>query len=152
MQLQFLGFLLFCLSSGCQNQKGEFQKKEGIYQNSSVNSIQEMKEGWYVFEKDGNIYKTEIIQIDDTVFKNQVIKLDKQERRNGINSRFFRIEISDSLKIGTNKGIANLYTFNNDFEARASTVIIENRCPDDSIIKDSFSGDYKNLEFGVFGS
>ena len=146
---QLFGFLLFCLISGCQKSKGELQNRDVAPSNLSAHEI---KEGWLHFEKDGNLYKTEILKIGDTVFKNQVIQLDKQGKIDSVNSKFFRIEIPDTLKVGTNKGIAKLYTFNHDFEARASSVIIENSYPDGSIVKDTFSGDPNNLAFGVFGS
>src|SRR5690606_7407977 len=144
-----INFLLTFLFWSC---KGTDEETANTDSEPLAISDQNLKEGWYEFEKDGKLFKKEILHIADTVFINQVIQYSEKGNIDSLESKFFRLKISDTLKSGVNRGVAQLYTFNKNFESRASSVIIENTYPDGSSVKDTFYGDPKNLEFGIFAS
>ena len=111
-----------------------------------------VKLGWNHFQKNGQKISSELIIHNGEPFINQLIIYNQKGDLDSINSKFFKINIDDTLPKGANIVSANLYTFNRPFEARSSSIIIENSYPDGTTKKDTFVGNFKNLEFGIYGT
>ena len=128
------------------------QKSENGLESKAASTTDFLKEGWQEFKENGKLTKIEVLNISDSLFVNQKIIFDNTDEIDSTNSKFFTINIPDTLTRGPNMGIAELYTFNKPYESRASSVIIENQYPDGSVVKDTFFGNPEKLEFGVFAS
>ncbi|NJY61899.1 hypothetical protein HC174_03900 [Salinimicrobium sp. CDJ15-81-2] len=143
--------LVLLVQVSCKEDQSD-QKSENELEPKTASTTDILKEGWQEFQENGNRTKIEILNISDSLFVNQKIIFDNKDQIDSINSKFFTIKVPDTLTQGPNKGIAELYTFNKPFESRASSVIIENKYPDGSIVKDTFFGNPENLEFGIYAS
>ncbi|MDR6300927.1 hypothetical protein [Mesonia maritima] len=146
LKLIFSILILLLISLSCNKIKKEESKKVDI-----INEIDDIEEGWTEYNRDGKRLQIEALKIEDTTFINQKIIFDSKGQIDYAKSKFFKIKLPDTLKLGINYGIAELYTFNKPFESRASSIIIDNIYPDGTLVKDTFYDNYKNLKFGVFG-
>lgn len=133
---------------GCKNSSEKNHKNE----TETLIEKDTLKEGWHNTYKEGKLIKSEVINVKGEKFVNQKIEYFKNQQIDSTNSKFFHIVLPDTLKIGVNMGIAELYTFNKLFSSRASSVIVENTYPNNITKKDTFFGNHNHLKFGVFVS
>ncbi len=140
--------LLSVLSISCNDKNTNLNTNKKFH----TEDTSKIKLGWNYFQKNGRQIRSELIINNGKPFVNQVIRYTEKGKIDSVNSSFFKININDTLPQGPNIASANLYTFNKPFDVRSSSIIIENTYPDGTTKKDTFTDNFKNLEFGIYGS
>lgn len=126
--------------------KNKILREEGIAKDTT-------KLGWWVFyDSEGTlIKKSQFYTTEDKAFLNQEIKFLNSGKIDTVNSEFYLLKIKDTLKQGVNKGVIELYTFNNPYLDRYSHIIIENEYNNSETKLDTFSAyNQRIIDFGIY--
>ena len=97
----------------------------------------------------------QVMKIDGDTFTNQYLYFDKKNNIDSTRSKFFILEIKDTLKKGPNSGHAFIHTFNypkEHIKSRLSCVIINNTYPNGETVKDTFCDKTSIVQFGIYAT
>jgi hypothetical protein len=149
----FLLILLLPLVIGCKSDKEKYSQNvpqvTDLIQKQTI-LFDSLNPTWFTEEKNDKTVKTEIITLDGKEVSNQVIRFNRDRQIDTLNSRFFDLQIDDTLSLGRNVGTVNSYTYNKDYDEIYSYVIIENKYTASETRLDTFGNNHKNVMFGIF--